>query len=287
MPAPVYPTILTKADWDKNKGTIGKAPNELGIGPAVSAAWNAWTKVDWSVLNECSIKNLAELAHPLAIHLVMRIQQAIPRIPPVCEALQNLANIIRDVLARYGRAATFPKPTLEHIAKMQQAAIEFRATLLENNLQRELVLARKARGYALIRPMTFDQLLANTQVAALFHPVTQRGFCDVPFEFLLDTMCTLKGQLPPADKADQMYVKYIKDNDANVAAPIQAKLKGYYDKKQLANPPAELRAEVCAAWESAHKESKKMFPQRYGNWKSDLQQFKPNDNTLLAPFLQI
>jgi len=252
MPVPVYPTILTKADWDKNKGTMGKAPNELGIGPAVSAAWAAWTKVDWSVLNECQINNLAQLAHPLAIHLQMRVQQAIPRIPPVIDALQSLANVINDVLLRYGRAATFSKPTLEHIAKMRQAALDFRATLQENNLQRELLLARKARGYALIRPLNFDQMLANPQMAALFLPVTQRGFCDVPFEFLLDTLCTLRGDLPPAGNINAMYDKYIKDNDANVAAPIQARLKGYYDKKQLANPPAELRDEVCKAWVAAH-----------------------------------
>jgi len=287
MPAPVYPTILTKANWDANKGTMGKAPNELGIGPAVNAAWSAWTQVDWSVLNDCNPRNLAQLPHPVANHLVMRIQQAIPRISAVCDALLKLANTIADVLSRYGRAVTFPKPTLEHIAKMQQAATDFRATLLENNLQRELVLARKARGYALIRPMTFEQLLADPRMAALFLPVTQRGFCDVPFEFLLDTLCTLNGQLPPFYKVEDMYVKYIKDNDANVAAPIQEKLKNFYDKKELANPPAELRDQVRGAWESAHKESKKMFPQRFGNWKSDLEQFKANDNTLLAPFLQV
>jgi len=91
----------------------------------------------------------------------------------------------------------------------------------------------------------------------------------------------------PVDADARQRICTAPDNDANVAAPIQEKLKNFYDKKELANPPAELRDQVRGAWESAHKESKKMFPQRFGNWKSDLEQFKANDNTLLAPFLQV
>ena len=127
MGAPVYPTILTKADWDRNKATIGKHPTELGVKAALDAAWNEWRQIDWSVLQQCAVFLLKGMSRPLISHLIARMQQAGPRIATTRTALRNLANVCGEIVKRYERTVTFAKPTIEHVRNMQKAAMDFGA----------------------------------------------------------------------------------------------------------------------------------------------------------------
>src|SRR5690349_18658904 len=129
MAAPVYPTILTKADWDRNKGTIGKQPTELGIKTALEAAGNEWRQIDWTVVQQCTAFTLKDLPRPVITQLIGRIQQAALRIAATRTALSNLANVCGGVVQRYERAVTFAKPTIDHVRKMQKAASDFSAEL--------------------------------------------------------------------------------------------------------------------------------------------------------------
>ena len=285
MPAPVYPTILTKTDWDANKGTIGKHPTELGIKARVEAAWNEWRQIDWSLVQQCTVIMLKDLPRPQIIHLIARIQQAAPRIAATRTALSNLADTCRDVVMRYERAVTFAKPTIEHVRKMQRAATDFSAELQENGLQRELLMARKAKGYARVRDLDLNAFLDEPPLSKLFLPAARKGFCEESWQFLMETRCSTKGRLPEPARVPNIYRDFIENNDANIAAPLQQTLIKLQKDGQLADPPAEGREAARRAWEAAHKECQKMFPSRYAEWKNSLA-IEGNDDRLLDPALQ-
>src|SRR5207245_4871084 len=124
MPAPVYPTILTKANWDANKGAIGKAPSELGSGPAIVNAETSFHKIDWNIPGNYTQRQLRDIPHPILVGLCLAMQVQEPRIQPAYEALLTLANVASGVVSRYERSVTFPKPTIEHVRKIQQTATE-------------------------------------------------------------------------------------------------------------------------------------------------------------------
>lgn len=284
MAAPVYPAILTKADWDRNKGTIGRHPTELGIGAALEAAWNEWRQIDWSMLPQCTAATLKTLPHPLILHLIARLQQAMPRIAATRAALGNLGVVTREVVARYERAATFARPTIEHVRKMQQAAVEFAAQLEKDNLHKELVMARKAKGYARIRELDLNRFLDEPQIAKLFLPAARKGFCEESWQFLMETRCATKGMLPAPERVPQIYRDFIENNDANIAAPLQKALMALHKDGKLVRPGPDSAQVVREAWVAAHKECQKMFPSRYAEWLNR-PPLEGNDDLLLDPAL--
>ena len=44
---PDYPAILTKTNWDKNKGVVAKMAGATGVGDALSKLEAAYKAVDW------------------------------------------------------------------------------------------------------------------------------------------------------------------------------------------------------------------------------------------------
>ena len=74
MPLAAYPTILTKADWDKNKGAIGKHPNELGIGLAVTAAEGNCKNIDWNILANVTPQKLKDQPSAFLLSLLPRVE---------------------------------------------------------------------------------------------------------------------------------------------------------------------------------------------------------------------
>ena len=44
---PAYPAVLTKANWDKNKGVVAKMAGATGVGDALSKLEAAYKAVDW------------------------------------------------------------------------------------------------------------------------------------------------------------------------------------------------------------------------------------------------
>lgn len=285
MAAPAYPTILTKADWDRSKGTIGKHPTELGIKAALEAAWNEWRQIDWSVLQQCTVGNLKVLPRAQIVHMIARLQQAMPRIAAARTSLGKLGDVTRDVVARYERAATFAKPAIDHVRRMQKAAVDFAAELEKSNLQRELVMARKAKGYARIRELDLNKFLDEPQLSRLFLPAAQRGFCEESWQFLMETRCATKGKLPSPLKVPQLYRDFIENNDANIGVDKQKALMALHKDGKLVDPPADSQENVRKAWEAAHKECQKMFPSRYADWLNALP-IDGKDDLLLDPSLQ-
>src|SRR6266446_232593 len=172
MEAPVYPTILTRADWDKNKANMGKAPNELGIGPAVDAAQRSFNNVDWKFLGEINARQLEAMIgdsdSSVFFGMSERVRQQRGFIRPACDSQLALADACARVVINYGRAATFPKSAIEHVAKMKDAAVAFANVLAQNNGEDEFLLTRKAFGAVTLRRLPIFKFLEHPEFFAPF-----------------------------------------------------------------------------------------------------------------------
>jgi hypothetical protein len=284
MPPPIYPAILTKANWDTNKGSIAKAPNELGIGPAISTAETSFNKIDWNIPGNPSPRQLRDTPHPILCGLCLAMQVQQPRARAAYEALVTLANVAAGVVSRYERAVTFPKPIIEHVRKIQQAATQL-SIPVRDGLDPQLKLLRKARGLAALQSFTVGRLLDNIQLSQHFLQWSRTQLCDLEFEFLMDTHLTTRGQFPTGPRANQMYDKYVHNNKANVSDAAYLNLKRFRDANQLADPPVAVREDVRAAWARAYNEASSMLKQRMSPWRASLR-LDTDDSTLLCDVLQ-
>ena len=288
MPVPVYPTILTKIDWDANKGTIGKAPNELGIGSAVAKAQGDFQRVDWNVLNNATFENLKKEPKSVITNLPARLQEQDRQARTASDSLLQLADVTGSVVSRYERAATFPKPLIEHVRKMKEAALQLVRTISNSTLDGNSELAKKIKGFSRLQELKFDAILDSGILS--FHFLTwARGTaqCDFEFQFLLDTHCVTRQQIPRGQQALDIYNKYIKNREINIQGALCEEIEGFQTKNELANPPAPSFQPLLKAWKEAYGKAKVMFVPG-GVYRDFQAQAFANDNRiLLCPELQV
>jgi len=287
---PVYPAILTRADWDKNKGTIGKAPNELGIGPAVDAAQKALNNIDWEFLAEINAAKLeamiGDVDGTVFFGMSERVRQQRGFIRAACDSQLALADACARVVVQYGRAVTFPKAAIEHVGRMKTAAVDFARTLAQENGQAEFVLTRKAFGAITLRRLPIHKFLEHPEIFPPFEVLVRKQHNEQSWGFVMSTLRTTKAQLPPPVKVPQIVKDYVRDNDGNMGSFWQGKLLALDDSGDLVDPPAAKRQEVLLTWKGAHDESKKMFSSTIFQFAKSLKLQEPSSDFLLTPFLQ-
>jgi len=279
----VYPVILTKANWDLNKGTMGKAPNELGIGPAITAAQTDFNKIDWKAAAGVEAPTLNDYNDGQIRQLLDKLRLARQSLRDCINDLQTLSNTATTVVINYERAVTFTKPQIEHVRNIKQAAIEFTRTLATYTFENELTIAKRRYGGSRLPAYTFKKFLTHPDWHPRYMPFAKKEFREDQYQFLIDTVCTQQGQLP--QNGDQLWVKYIKDNDANILAALKAKLDSMKDI--LGNPPGPRRQEVIDAWKAAHENALTMFGDTLSRFVKSLDFKSADNNFLLHPDLQV
>src|SRR3954471_7330053 len=116
---PAYPVILTKLNWDLNKGTMGKAPNELGIGPAITDAQTHFNKIDWKAASSVDDPTLVDYNELQIRQLLDKLRAARQEVRTCINALQTLSNTATTVVSNYERSVTFTKIQIEHVRRIK------------------------------------------------------------------------------------------------------------------------------------------------------------------------
>jgi hypothetical protein len=130
---PPIPPILTKANWDKNKGVFAKIAGKTGIGEAMTAVDTAYKNVDWSkfnakaqlsrVMRESEINNAVKVATKENSTTVEALRQKVT-------ALKDLANTTK---AAFEKKKTIPSSSTKHVASVAAAAQDFLMALKSNS----------------------------------------------------------------------------------------------------------------------------------------------------------
>jgi hypothetical protein len=279
---PTYPVILTKSNWDLNKGSMGKAPGELGIGPAITAAQTDFNKIDWKAASSVEDPTINDYNDIQIRQLLDKLRAAQQSVRACINDLQTLSNTATTVISNYERSVTFTKLQIEHVRRIKEASIEFTRVLSTYTFEKELIIAKRRYGGSRLPALTMKGFLPHADWHPRFMPYAKKTFCEDPYQFLIETYCTQREQLP--QRGDQIYEKYIKDNDANIPMDLKKRLDAL--KAHLANPPAPMRQEILNAWKAAHESSNSMFGSTLSPFVKTLDFKSPENDFLLHPDLQ-
>jgi len=127
MAIPTIPQILTKADWDREKGIIAKIPKigigETGIGAQMEKLKGTYNAVDWNKLD-------ARTAFPRTPSDPAQVDEALKeakaeyasKVEKVRAELRVLQNLAEKAAALFKSKTLVPKTSTEHAKKIATAA---------------------------------------------------------------------------------------------------------------------------------------------------------------------
>ena len=123
MPIPEIPAILTKADWDREKGIIAKiGVGETGVGAQMEKVKNAYNAVDWSKFNARTALPTTP-SEPEPVDEALKAAKAeYPKVEKVRQELRVLEGLAEKAAAVFKSKALVPKSSTEHANKVAAAA---------------------------------------------------------------------------------------------------------------------------------------------------------------------
>lgn len=119
MTFPVYPAILTKADWDKKKGVFAKVfTGETGVGAAMTAAKAAYDKMDKTTLTpQQTYKTFAEVDEAFEA-----AKKAYGPVEACRKLLHTLSSKATDAAGKFKASKVVPASATAHALAISKAA---------------------------------------------------------------------------------------------------------------------------------------------------------------------
>jgi hypothetical protein len=125
--AHVYPDILTKKDWDKNKGAFAKLAGKTGMGEQMEKLEKAWKSVKADNIDPDKVLYGAKGQDPDKVLALAKGEHA------KCLAAQKEAYALRDLAKKTAEAfkknKLIPKKSTEHVEAIQKTADHFGVAL--------------------------------------------------------------------------------------------------------------------------------------------------------------
>jgi len=124
MAIPTIPAILTKADWDKNKGIIAKiGVGETGIGAAMEKVRAAYEAVDWRKFDASKVfSGLAKSEEEVDKALSGAKAERASKVENLRKELRNLESLARKAEAAFKANKLVPHSSTEHVGNIAVAA---------------------------------------------------------------------------------------------------------------------------------------------------------------------
>ena len=122
MPRVDYPRILTKFDWDANKGLIAKMHGETGLGAACETAERKYSLINWRIFDASSSNS----QHGDSIFIKELTEVEFRRhVLPAAEYMLELKGKCDQVATSFQHSKTIPGSSRLHVERMSEAAEAF------------------------------------------------------------------------------------------------------------------------------------------------------------------
>jgi hypothetical protein len=198
-----YPAILTKAEWDKQKGILAKAKGETGVGAACEKAHEAYKAIDWTEFNIAGVLK-AESAIAIRDHVNAAKLVYKESVMPTSSALMTLSSTAAKAAGTLN-ANALTKAAGAVALLMSSKAKEFAQLLVSHCelLQNEFI---RLEGI-LLRQSTlqFDQIWANAKLKEKLLEQCKIDHCEENYYFLHE----YGSSAPKGPKAIALYAKFI------------------------------------------------------------------------------
>lgn len=121
---PELPKILTRKDWDKNKGVIAKMHGKTGIGDALDDLKKAYDAVDWDALNmfekRMDWRTVTKKAWDKAFDDAK--SEMTGNLTSLSKELYKVRDKCQDAAAKFKKSKTIPKSSTKHVTEMATTA---------------------------------------------------------------------------------------------------------------------------------------------------------------------
>jgi hypothetical protein len=193
MAIPKIPLILTKADWDRNKGIIAKIGiGETGIGAAMEKVRVAYEAVDWRKFDANMVfTGTAKTEEDVDKALAAAKNEAATKVEKLRAELRALEGLARAAEVKFKANRLVPHSATEHVAKIAVAADfmavgcksmddEFKtfAAMKLQVRQRDEMVRKALLTYVAKMPPAISKLRSKPEVdayASPFHKELVRG----------------------------------------------------------------------------------------------------------------
>ena len=124
---PEYPKILTKKDWDKNKGVIAKMHGETGIGAKMEAVQKLYDDVDWDAINMTGKRKNWTWGQDISQPNWDKVYNAAKaevagNLAKVSKALYELRDLAQEAQAKFKKSKTIPASSTKHVGEIATTA---------------------------------------------------------------------------------------------------------------------------------------------------------------------
>ena len=145
---PEYPKILTRKDWDKNKGLIAKYYGHTGIGDMMDDVQKQFDAVDWDKIDLTKRREKWTWGQDISIPNWEKIMKEAKdeitgKLADVSKALYELRDLALKIQKKFEDNSKIPSSSTKHVGKIATAADEFGVKLNKNSMSEGLVKMEK------------------------------------------------------------------------------------------------------------------------------------------------
>lgn len=130
-PRPI-PKLLTKSDWQKNKGLIAKAAGSTGIGPLMEKLETAYKNVNWEVFNPSAY------IQDRSIETIQTFKRTAEneknsKLSKLRDASLTLSRQAAKIETDWKKSKTIPSSSRKHVASVSEAALNYATSIRDFN----------------------------------------------------------------------------------------------------------------------------------------------------------
>lgn len=130
---PPIPVILTKANWDKEKGVIAKMAGETGIGEAMKQMAIAYGAVDWAKFDAKKQLNAVKQMSVIDAAADASVNEYKTKVEKLREKVKELRDLATKTEADFKKKPLIPSSSTKHVGKVANEADIFWITLKGNS----------------------------------------------------------------------------------------------------------------------------------------------------------
>jgi hypothetical protein len=136
---PEYPKILTRKDWDKNKGVIAKMHGETGIGEKMDEVQKLYDAVDWDKINMTGQRKGWTWGQDISVPKWDKVYsdakaEVLGPLAQASKALYELRDLAQKTQEKFKKSKTIPSSSTKHVAEIATTADQLGVKLNKNSM---------------------------------------------------------------------------------------------------------------------------------------------------------
>jgi hypothetical protein len=136
FPKPDYPKILTRKEWDKNKGALAKLHGETGLGKKMDEVERLYNGADWNKINMFEHRMTWGVVTRAAWDKVLdeAKKEVAGPLAAVSKGLYELRDLAKQVQADFKKSKTIPASSTKYVADIATQADALGVKLNKNSM---------------------------------------------------------------------------------------------------------------------------------------------------------